>query len=146
MGRLPSLSIMLMIQDSKLYRLTWYWIPTLGYCIVIFGLSSSSKAVTIPSFYGADKVLHGIEYAILGLLLARSIFSSKPRFSNRSLIVLIVTLATLYGISDEIHQAFVPGRTASFWDVLADGSGSLIGAFFYLRICNYSGSKLQGSP
>jgi len=101
--------------------------------------------VPIPSFYGADKVIHGIEYAILGLLLARSIFSSKPRFSNRSLIISIVTLATLYGISDEIHQAFVLGRNASFWDVLADGSGSLIGALFYLKIYNYSGSKFQGS-
>ena len=106
----------------------------MGYCIVIFGLSSSSKAVAIISFYGADKCMHGIEYAILGLLLARSIFSSKPRFSNGFLIILTVTLATLYGMSDEIHQAFVPGRSASLWDVLADGSGSLIGALFYLKI------------
>jgi len=105
----------------------------LGYCIVIFGLSSSSKAVLIPSFYGADNVMHGVEYAILGVLLARSIFVSKSRFSNGSLIISIVALATLYGISDEIHQAFVPGRSASFWDVLADGSGSLIGALFYLK-------------
>ena len=130
---LRNLGSMLMIQDSKLYRFLWYWIPTLGYCIVIFGLSSSSKAVLIPSFYGADNVMHGVEYAILGVLLARSIFVSKSRFSNGSLIISIVALATLYGISDEIHQAFVPGRSASFWDVLADGSGSLIGALFYLK-------------
>jgi len=89
--------------------------------------------VSIQYFYGADKVMHGIEYAILGLLLARSIFSSKPRFSNGFLIILTVALTTLYGISDEIHQAFVPGRNLNSWDVLADGLGGMFGVLCYSR-------------
>jgi len=122
-----------MIKEMKLYDFLLYWLPTLGYCIVIFGLSSS-KTVPIPSFFGVDKIIHGIEYAVLGLLLARSIISSKPEFSKETLMLLIVTLGTLYGILDEFHQSFVPGRSSSHWDVLADGFGSLIGVLFYQRI------------
>jgi len=123
----------LMIKKMKLYDFLWYWLPTLAYCIVIFSLSSS-KIAPIPSFFGVDKVIHGIEYTVLGLLLARSIISSKPKFSKETLILLIVTLGTLYGIFDEVHQSFVPGRSSSHWDVLADGFGSLIGVLFYLKI------------
>ena len=40
-------------------------------------------------------------------------------------------LAFLYGLTDEIHQAFVPGRDASALDVMADGTGAMIGSFIY---------------
>ncbi len=122
----------LAIKKVNLYRFLGYWLPTLAYCALIFWLSSSSKPVLPPPFYGADKVLHALEYAILGILLARSILSAKPRFSKGALVVLIVALATLYGISDEVHQAMVPGRSASLWDVLADGVGALCGVLCYM--------------
>jgi VanZ family protein len=118
----------------KLYGFLWYWMPTLAYCVLIFALSSSSKPFPIPSSYGADKVMHAFEYAILGLLFARSIFSMNSRSSDRHLVVLIVALATLYGISDEIHQGFVSGRMASLWDVVADGVGASIGTFCYVYV------------
>lgn len=38
-----------------------------------------------------------------------------------------IVLATLYGVSDEFHQLFVPGRSADPYDVLADGVGATIG-------------------
>jgi len=123
-----------LMQGIKLRHFLWYWLPTLAYCILIFALSSSSKPLPMPSFYGADKVIHCTEYAVLGLLLARSIFSSNTRFSDKFLIILIVALVTLYGISDEIHQAFVPGRNPSPWDVLADGLGGMLGVICYTRI------------
>ncbi|MDI6891155.1 MAG: VanZ family protein [Thermodesulfovibrionales bacterium] len=106
----------------------------MAYCIFIFALSSSSKPLLpTPSFYGADKVIHGIEYTVLGLLLSRSIFNSNLRFSGKFLIILTVALAILYGISDEIHQAFIPGRDTSPWDVLADGLGGTLGVLCYTK-------------
>lgn len=78
--------------------------------------------------------MHAFEYAILGLLLARSILSMNSRSSDRYLVVLVVALATLYGISDEIHQGFVSGRIASPWDVVADGVGAFIGTFCYVYV------------
>ena len=34
--------------------------------------------------------------------------------------------AVLYGVFDEFYQSFIPGRTASVWDVVADGLGALL--------------------
>ena len=46
--------------------------------------------------------------------------------------VLIVTaFGCLYGITDELHQLFVPGREASVIDVAVDTLGSLLGGIFY---------------
>jgi VanZ family protein len=35
-------------------------------------------------------------------------------------------IATLYGVSDEIHQAFVPLRTPDVRDVIADATGAAL--------------------
>lgn len=42
-------------------------------------------------------------------------------------------LASIYGITEEIHQSFVPMRDASVFDVFADGLGSFAGAYFYKK-------------
>lgn len=47
-----------------------------------------------------------------------------------------VVCASLYGISDEIHQIFVPGRTADPIDWLVDTCGAALGALIaYAVIC-----------
>ena len=43
-------------------------------------------------------------------------------------------MALAYGLSDELHQAYVPGRQSSFYDVLADGAGALLGAALRARL------------
>jgi len=65
-------------------------------------------------------------YGILAWLVAGA-FSGRG-VGNHSFLymVLIVIFSTLYGMSDEWHQSFVPGRDASAWDVLADTLGALI--------------------
>ncbi len=111
-----------------------YWLPTLIYCVLIFILSSFSKPFPKSLVLLNDKLLHIVEYSILGFLLARSIFSLDLRYSKRLLFVSAVILSTLYGISDEVHQSLVPGRNVSFGDMISDGFGSLIGAFGYFKM------------
>lgn len=67
---------------------------------------------------GADKVGHAGAYAVLGAFLTLA--------TGR--VWVAVVIATLFGVTDEIHQYFVPGRFADVFDVLADGVGALIGA------------------
>lgn len=43
-------------------------------------------------------------------------------------------LASLYGITDEIHQSFIPMRDASFWDFMTDSIGSLAGVYLHKQI------------
>ena len=50
-----------------------------------------------------------------------------------------VAVATLYGLSDEFHQAFVAARQADGYDLLADFMGSIIGATGYLAATHKNG-------
>ena len=105
------------------------------YCSLIFYISSKSLHLTgLPRF--SDKVVHFWEYAVLGMVGAGA-FCSAP-FKRRIALGLLCAWAfsALYGLSDEFHQSFVPGRVASLWDALADaiggGAGVLVARWAFL--------------
>ena len=106
--------------------------PVLAYMVLIFILSSIPMIKPPDLGLNAeDKIAHVLEYGVLGVLLARSALSRRP-FSIR-LLFTIFLIGTLYGISDEIHQKFVPNRFASPWDALADMIGVILGIIIYWR-------------
>lgn len=72
-----------------------------------------------------DKVLHLVEYGVLAALLLRA--TDKPALS--------LLIAGLYGVSDEVHQYFVPGRSASVYDAIADvaGAGLICGLWYWRK-------------
>ncbi|NJD51361.1 MAG: hypothetical protein FIB07_00660 [Candidatus Methanoperedens sp.] len=73
-----------------------------------------------------DKLAHLILYAGFGILLYNTLKNSHdPTLHNHALLFAII-IGTIYGASDEIHQSFVPGRTASFWDLAADITGVIM--------------------
>ena len=70
-----------------------------------------------------DKLVHIFLYAGLGFLLYHTIKnSSNPKLYNHAMVFTLI-LGSVYGASDEFHQSFVPGRTASIWDLAADSIG-----------------------
>lgn len=80
-----------------------------------------------------DKLLHFACFALLGALFLRA-FNTTPIKHNLTLVLILsVLLSSLYGISDEIHQHFVPFRTADPMDVLADILGSIAGVYIYQK-------------
>jgi VanZ family protein len=78
-----------------------------------------------------DKVLHFVGYALLGALFLRAFKTSRIKNNVKLMVILSVLLSSLYGISDEIHQYFVPYRDADLMDVLADMLGGLMGVYIY---------------
>lgn len=70
------------------------------------------------------KVAHVLEYALLGLLI--QLLLCAYGIQNRWL---SVALGVAYAITDEVHQAFVPGRLGTPVDVLIDAAGVIIGVF-----------------
>jgi len=82
-----------------------------------------------------DKFLHVIAYAILA---AAWVFTLKrnteDRRGNLHIFAAAMALALIYGVSDEYHQFFIPGRSCEAGDVLADGVGALIGAWIWVSI------------
>ena len=90
---------------------------------LIFYFSSYPIQVKIPSFSFSDKLLHIFEYGILASLIYLALRDTNA--AKIHLFLLAFTITFLYGISDEIHQYFVPGRQADIFDVVADGIGAL---------------------
>ena len=113
--------------ERKTVSLLWYWIPPIACAAGIFYLSSlSHPEETLPSFLEllGDKALHMIEYGIFGILCFRAFRHAGGPWAAQYALLLAIVTAVLYGITDEIHQAQVPFRESSGWDVLADSVGA----------------------
>jgi VanZ family protein len=103
---------------------------------MIFYLSSRSRFPFRAPFVFFDKIIHFFEFAVLGALILWG-FSFATRTPSRLRAGAAVLLAAAGGVADEIHQIFVPGRSASVWDVMADVLGAAAGAavcFWLLRL------------
>lgn len=104
------------------------WGPAVLWAAVIFLLSSRpSPPETGMDFPGGDKVLHFGGYALLGALLSHG--GARRGVSPW----LLVLAGALYGISDEFHQSFVPGRDVDVFDWAADCLGTAAGVFTHRR-------------
>lgn len=107
------------------------WLPVAAYMALIFYLSSLPHPdENLPKFLFerlGDKLLHLVEYAILSVLCYRAFRRAAGSFAARRAVVFTIMTVSLYGATDEVHQAFVPFRTASWLDWAADIAGGVIG-------------------
>ena len=108
-----------------------YWAPLYLYAALIFFTSSLSGPLPKLDVPQLDKLIHLIEYAIFGLLASRAFRNSYRQAFLKNYKILAILLALVYGISDEFHQLFVPGRDFSIFDMVFDGIGGMLGAFVY---------------
>ncbi len=122
------------IQLSNLIKFFRYWFLLIIYCILIFLQSSFPSIESVPELPYIDKLLHFFAYAVLGALFLRAYTTLQVRNNLKLLIMLSVLSSSLYGISDEIHQYFVPSRSFEYVDILADVLGSVFGVFIYQYI------------
>ena len=88
-----------------------------------------SSRPALPSPGGALAPLlhngaHVVVFAVLGALVLLALHDGA---GGRPRAVLASTLAGAWGVVDELHQSFVPIRTASAGDVVADVSGAVLG-------------------
>ena len=112
---------------SRIHHLPVAIIASVAWMGLIFGLSARS---TIPKPPGLSLDVTSIAghfsvYLVLAVLLYWVLtFLMKPG-GRRYLMAW--ALAVLYGVSDEWHQSFVPGRTPDVFDVMTDGIGAAVG-------------------
>lgn len=103
--------------NAWVYPVTWMVLIFTGSCI-IFDSGTSSLIIS-------DKLIHFIEFGILSSLYFYA-FTKTTLIKNSILLIGICTILTImYGISDEVHQLFVPTREFSVYDILADGVGGV---------------------
>ena len=103
-----------------------YWLPPLLWMAVIFYLSAQPDLPHAPDArldVLLKKTGHAAEYALLFLLLLRA---WQRHRSTDSALSRSLWITGAYAISDELHQALVPGRHANWYDVVIDMSGVLL--------------------
>lgn len=86
------------------------------------------KKVEDSTFY-IRKTAHFTEYLILGVLVL-NFLSTYGKINKRMLIIALI-FCYLYAVSDEIHQIFMPGRTAKVLDTFIDGAGAFLGIMLF---------------
>ena len=108
-----------------------YWFPVIFYCLVIFVQSSHPTIEETPDLPHIDKLLHLAGYAVLGILFLRGLRNSRFKDDHALILTASVLFTGIYGATDELHQHYVPFRTADIWDVFFDLSGGFLGVYVY---------------
>jgi len=110
------------------------------WAVLIFYLSSQPSIEAPALFPGQDKLFHLLVFAVLGFLLMGSLLSASRGYTRRQL-GWVALAVMLYGVSDEFHQYFVPGRSAEVYDALADALGGLLGAWVMYRLSRFTAKQ-----
>jgi VanZ family protein len=120
-----------MIREKNIYqRILSLWLPVILWAFVIF-LLSSKPAVSVSEIDVTDfiikKCAHIVEYAIFSTLLYRALYAGDV--NKRKAGVYSILIALFYGLSDEFHQSFTPGRDPKLRDVFFDITGAIIAVY-----------------
>ncbi len=102
--------------------LNLWWLAVVGWMAIIFRLSALTGS-QVPGRFGAPG--HFVGYAVLGALCFMALHVKR---TAPIAFVLAVLLCSAYGITDEFHQSFVPGRAPDVVDWGVDTIGAAIGA------------------
>lgn len=95
----------------------------------------------------SDKIKHFTAYLGLAVLLALNLhFQEKWKFVALNYLIYTFIICSTYGILDEVHQIFVPNRSAEFLDWLADLFGTIVGiglTYFLLSLLRKNSNKYE---
>jgi len=102
-----------------------------GWGILLLTLTSWPSPPRVPMLSGIphfDKLVHWTLYAVEAFLLYRAVdWPGRPRFSLSRALVILGVMA-VWGVADETHQTWIPGRSMEGGDVVADVAGAAVGA------------------
>jgi VanZ family protein len=117
--------------------------PALLMAAFIWFLSSQRILPRPKGILGFDKVQHLLAFAVLacaaGLWVSREKWKSRGRF----FLLLIAAIGSAYGIVDEVHQFFVPGRDCNVWDWIADTLGAVTGAAAWMGLMAFADRRVS---
>jgi len=106
------------------------WLITLIIAGIIFYLSSKTfTGKGVPTSNILSIFYHFFAFFFLALFLSFSLIKGKTK--NKYFIFIIILISIAYGILDEVHQYFVPGRYCCFQDVLTNSAGIIFSTCFY---------------
>ncbi|QTQ12559.1 VanZ family protein [Treponema parvum] len=104
--------------------------------VAIFSLSAQEK-LPLPGsilFPGSDKLLHAFAFGCFAFAFSYWLDRGKWAVNPHICVFIVCIAGAVYGVSDEIHQIFVPGRDASVYDWIADCAGTFSAALLRMRL------------
>ncbi|MBI3074301.1 MAG: VanZ family protein [Deltaproteobacteria bacterium] len=100
--------------------------PALVVASLIFWGSSQAIPLPLARIVAlSDKLFHAMAFATLAVAVVLALRVAHRTSPKRSAVIAGI-IASLYGVSDEWHQFYVPGRFADPLDVAADVAGALV--------------------
>lgn len=125
-------------------RVIKFWLPVIIWASFIF-LFSSRPTNPVSEIYWRDFIIkksaHVLEYGLLTILLYRAL--KKGGIEKQEAGVYAIILAVLYGVSDEFHQSFTPGRDPTVRDVLFDTIGAVAAIYLIWKYLPKIPKKLK---
>jgi len=122
-----------------------YRLPAILWAILIFvGSSIPTRMFPSVKWFEFDKFIHTTIFFILALLVYRAFQRSLEKMSfqwMRALLVVLLVMA--YGILDEFHQNFVPGRSPDIRDATANTLGGVLAMIVLLGYYRLRGPKVR---
>lgn len=109
------------------YRWFVSWGPAVCLMVAIYLVSESSYPPRLLVSV-SDVAAHAVAYAALAAAMLRGLAGARRSGVTVGTVILAVALATAYGVADEIHQSYVPGRSPELRDVAVDALGATAGA------------------
>ena len=126
------------LEERKIYLV---YTPLVIYWIILLA-ATSFPTDAIPTLGVSDKLLHSAAYFCLGILLNLSLlFQNKYKFLKRKGTWYTILIGAIYGIIDEYHQHYIPGRSMEFLDFASDFLGLVLAVvflIFLMRISNFA--------
>ncbi len=101
--------------------------PTIWVVLILIGTSWPSITIGPDDIVGLDKVVHFTMYAVLAGLILRG---TRRPYEARTF-VLVLAAVMLFSAVDEWHQAFIPARSMSIADWIADTLGAITGMLVF---------------
>ena len=121
-----------------------FWLPVIFWAALIFTFSSEALPVT-SKFYWKDfvvkKTAHLIEYSVFAMLLFRAFINSGVGRKKAAIYTIII--AIIYGVTDEFHQSFTPGREPRLRDLGFDTIGAGLATYYLWKLLPKAPKKLR---
>ncbi|MBM3205499.1 VanZ family protein [Candidatus Shapirobacteria bacterium] len=118
------------------------WLPVVFWCWLIFYFSSIPNLKTSANPFW-DEIFRSLAHFVMYGLLFAFLFRALNFRIKKQNFLLALWLGLLYGLSDEIHQAFVPLRTFQIRDLLVDFSGVTLGGLIIWKLSPKAPLKLK---
>ncbi len=133
------------LKSSNLLSKLFSWLAVIVWAAIIFLFSGQQSLGTNWGIWDflLRKAAHMSEFAILFVLVWRAV--RMHGMVSGTAMALGVVIALAYAVTDELHQSFVPGRTASFKDVAFDLAGIICAVAVVMLVKKHTQGKVEPS-